>query len=127
MNEVKSFEDLEVWKKSVDIADLTYEITEGFPKQVQWSLGTQMQRSSVSMGSNIAEGCERQHTGEYIQFCHISLGSCAELYTQLAIAARRKYVSEENAGKLKAQITHARRMTKNMIKSLRLRKEAKNA
>jgi four helix bundle protein len=59
MSEVRSFEDLDVWKKSIDAAVLTYEITEEFPKQVQYSLGTQMQRSSVSMGSNIAEGCER--------------------------------------------------------------------
>lgn len=124
MNEVKSFEDLEVWKKSVDAAVLTFEITEEFPKQVQWSLGTQMNRSSVSMGSNIAEGCERQHTTEYIQFCHISLGSCAELYTQLAIAKRRKYVSDEKAVKLGTEINSIRRMTKNMVKSLRKRKNS---
>jgi four helix bundle protein len=124
MSEVKSFEDLEVWRKSVDAADLTFEITEEFPRQAQWSLGTQMQRSSVSVASNIAEGCERQHTAEYIQFCHISLGSCAELYTQLVIAKRRKFVDDEKAEKLMTHITHIRRMTKNMVKSLRKRKES---
>jgi four helix bundle protein len=123
MKEIESFEDLNVWKEAVDVADLSYEVTEMFPKHILWGIGTQMQRSSTSVGSNIAEGCERQHTAEYIQFCHIALGSLAELYTQLTIAKRRKYVTEEKSGQLFLRIGNVRRMLKNLLKSLKLRKK----
>ncbi len=123
MNVVKSFEDLEVWKKAIDISDLTHAIVDDFPKQAIWTLGTQMLRSSVSIGSNIAEGCERQHTPEYIQFCYIALGSCAELYTQLIIAKRRKYLPEEKYDQISEMIQHERRMLLNLTKSLKLRRK----
>jgi four helix bundle protein len=128
MNEVRSFEDLKVWQEGVEVADLTFEITEGFTNRVSWSLGTQMERSSVSVASNIAEGCERQHTQEYIQFCYVALGSLAELHTQVVIARRRKFVTEEKAGKLILKIGDTRRMARNLVKSLKARKLAgKNA
>ena len=59
---VKSFEDLDVWKKGIEISVLTHESVEKFPRDVMWGLGSQMQRASISIPSNIAEGCERQHT-----------------------------------------------------------------
>jgi four helix bundle protein len=124
MKDIESFEDLNVWKEAVEVADLSYETTEKLPNHLLWGIGAQMQRSSTSVGSNIAEGCERQHTGEYIQFCHIALGSLAELYTQLVIAKRRKYIEDNKAEKLFLKIGNVRRMLKNMIKSLKARKKA---
>ena len=117
---VRSFEDLDVWVKGVDIADLIHECAENFPRAVVYGLGNQMQRSSASVPSNVAEGSERQHTNEYIQYCYIALGSCAELYTQLVIAKRRGYVNKQKADMLAEMINHERRMLKNLIKSLKI-------
>jgi four helix bundle protein len=88
---VKSYKELNVWKKGIEIVDRIYEITENFPKKELYVLSSQMQRSAISIPSNIAEGFVRGHTAEYKQFLRIALGSCAELNTQLIIAHKRNY------------------------------------
>ena len=76
---VSSYKDLKVWKKGIEIVDHVYEVTSQFPKEETYGLAAHMQRTAISIPSNIAEGHARQHTREYQQFCHIALGSCAEL------------------------------------------------
>ena len=105
--DIRSFKDLEVWKKGIEIVDLVYDITAQFPKEETYGLATHMQKTAISIPSNIAEGHARQHTREYQQFCHIALSSCAELVTQLIIAQRRKYVSNEDFVKLEDDLDHA--------------------
>ena len=83
---IKSYKDLDVWNKGIEIVDLVYDITAKFPKEEKYGLAAHMQKAAISIPSNIAEGHARQHTREYQQFCHIALGSCAELATQLTIA-----------------------------------------
>jgi len=91
MNEkIGNFRDLEVWKKGIEIVKDVYEITNNFPKQEFYGLASQMQRCSVSIPSNIAEGFNRFHNKEYRQFLYIALGSCAELETQIEIAVELK-------------------------------------
>ena len=90
---VKSYKELDIWKKGIEIVDRIYEITEDFPRKELYSLTSQMQRSAISIPSNIAEGFVKGHTAEYRQFLSIALGSCAELDTQLIIAHRRNYAA----------------------------------
>lgn len=78
---VKTFEDLDVWKLTVD----TYK---SFKASTDYSLKDQIQRASVSIPSNIAEGAERDSTADFIKFLRYSKGSCAELRTQLYIHQR---------------------------------------
>jgi len=85
----------------------------------KFGLASHMQKTAVSIPSNIAEGFARQHTKEYQQFCHVSLGSCAELETQLIIANRRHYISNDSFQKLEEYLDHESRMLMNLIKSLR--------
>ena len=117
---VISYKDLDVWKKGIKIVDLIYEITKYFPQDERFGLIAQMQRSAVSIPSNIAEGFARQHTKEYQQFCRIALGSCSELETQMIIAKRRNYISEEFFIKLEDNLDHESRMLMNLIKSLKI-------
>jgi len=84
-----------------------------------WGLGIQMERSAVSIASNIAEGRERQHTPEFIQFCYIALGSCAELATQVEIAKRRKYIPAEKCNMIADKLQVERRMILGLINSLK--------
>ena len=70
---IKSYKELDVWKKGIEIVDGVYKMTEKFPKEERYGLANQMQRAAVSIASNIAEGFARQHTKEYQQFCYIAL------------------------------------------------------
>jgi four helix bundle protein len=84
--------DLDVWKLSMDFVDELYNITDEFPAFEKFGLTSQLRRAGVSIPSNIAEGAGRFHGKEFIQFLYISLGSLAEVETQLEIARRRGYI-----------------------------------
>ena len=77
-----------------------------------------MQRSAVSIPSNIAEGFNRFHNKEYKQFLYIALGSCAELETHIEIAFGLKYINDENKKVILEKINHESRMLTNLIKKL---------
>ena len=90
-----------------------------FPKGKTYGLAAHMQKTAISIPLNIAEGHARQHTRVYLQFCHIALGSCAELLTQLTITKRRSYVSDEYFAKLEDDLDHESRMLQNLVGSLK--------
>ena len=115
---IKNFRDLDVWTKGIEIVQDVYGITDGFPKQEFYGLASQMQRRSVSIPSNIAEGFNRFHNKEYKQFLYIALGSCAELETQIEIAVELKYVDEHKKTVLLEKIDHESRMLRNLVKKL---------
>ncbi len=115
---VKSYKELNVWTKGIEIVDRVYEITEKFPKKELYALTSQMQRSAISIPSNIAEGFARGHTAEYRQFLRTALGSCAELDTQLIIAHKRNYITQTETLGLQEDLDHESRMIMNLIKSL---------
>jgi len=115
---VKDYKDLKVWQKGIEIVDKIYSITATFPKEELYGLVTQMRKSSVSIPSNIAEGFVRNHPKEYRQFLYISLGSCAELDTQLIISNRRNYITKKDLDELSEDINHESRMLVNLINKL---------
>ena len=88
MGKISSFKDLRVWQISVDLVEDIYKISEKLPKTELFGLVSQMQRAAVSIPSNIAEGSKRGSRADFKQFCKISLGSAAELETQLLIVER---------------------------------------
>ena len=94
---VQSFKKLIVWQKAYQFALKIYKETDGFPKREIYGLTSQLRRCTVSIVSNIAEGYQRQHLGEYIQFLSISLGSCAEAETQLLLAQDLNYISKDSS------------------------------
>ena len=92
---MKTHRDLDVWKKSVSLVTLIYDITKGFPKEEIYGLTNQIRRAAVSVPSNIAEGQQRNSTKEFINFLSIAKGSNAELQTQLMICVGLHYLSED--------------------------------
>ncbi len=86
--EIKTYKELIVWQKSIDLVSESYKLTRIFPKSELYALASQMQRASVSIPSNIAEGYGRNHRPEFIQFLGIAYGSACELETQLIIAKK---------------------------------------
>ncbi len=92
----KSFEDLPVWQSARELAVLVYKTTSGEPFGNDYGLRNQIQRSAVSVSSNIAEGFERGSKQEFIQFLFIAKGSSGELRSQLFIAKDIGYM--DNTG-----------------------------
>jgi len=91
------YKDLEVWKQSMVLVTEVHQATGDFPKEELFGLVSQMRRAAVSIPSNIAEGCGRKNTKEYIQFLYISKGSLLELETQIEIAYRLNFLPNIDA------------------------------
>ncbi len=79
----------------MDLTDEIYDLTRCLPKEEKYGLADQMRRADVSIPSNIAEGHGRQTNRDFKRFLLISMGSVAELETQLFICIRQKYVTKE--------------------------------
>jgi four helix bundle protein len=82
----KSFRDLVVWQRSMQLTVAIYRLTKGFPREELYGLTNQIRRAAVSLPSNIAEGHGRLNTREFCQFLGIARASNFELQTQLEIA-----------------------------------------
>jgi len=86
--------ELDAWKISVDLSVEMYSITKSFPKEEMFGIVQQIRRAAVSIPSNIAEGCARKSSKETMHFLYISLGSLAEIETQIIISHRLDYIKE---------------------------------
>jgi four helix bundle protein len=80
------FRDLRVWSEGVELARAIYKLTATFPFEEKFGLTAQLRRAAVSVPSNIAEGSVRHSRRDFCRFLEISLGSLAEIETQLEIA-----------------------------------------
>lgn len=114
----KSFRDLDVWKLGMETVVDIYRLTSLFPKEELFGLVSQMRRAAGSVPSNVAEGFNRAHSGEYKQFLYISLGSCAELETQIELSTRLGYSTEPQALAILRKLDHESRMLMNLAKRL---------
>ncbi len=115
---IKSCRDLIVWQKGIDLVQEIYKLTRKFPQHEMYALANQMQRSAVSIPSNIAEGQARQHTGEFRQFLHVALGSAAEVDTQTVIACRLGYITSPEADAIAGRVVEIQKMIHSLIAKL---------
>jgi len=110
-----SYEDLDVWKRSVDVAVGLYAL---LAKCRDYGIRDQMLRSAVSIPSNVAEGAERDSKKDFVRFLRISKGSAAELRTQLHIAGKANVVDAESCARVRGEVTEISRMLQGLIVSL---------
>lgn len=94
------YQELIVWHKAMDLVTTIYGYTQAFPQDEVFGLISQMRRAAVSVPSNIAEGQGRQSKAEFRRFLSIARGSLYELETQVVIAQRLNYLTEENGDDL---------------------------
>jgi four helix bundle protein len=118
VEKIRNFRDLDVWKKGIEIVKDVYKTVDSFPKHEFYGIVSQMQRCSISIPSNIAEGFNRFHNKEYKQFLYVALGSCAELETQIEISVELRYIDEQRKEHLLEKLDHESRMLRNLIKKL---------
>lgn len=114
---MKSHQDLNVYKISIDFVVAIYDLTNTFPSDEKFGLISQLRRAAVSIPSNIAEGAARNSTKEFSRFLYISLGSLAEVETQLEISKRLNFISGNK--EVEEQSIYIRRMLLKLIKSLK--------
>lgn len=92
MEEIRSYRDLVVWQKAMDLVVEIYRLSDKFPKSEVYGMISQMRRAAVSIPSNIAEGKHRGTRRDFRQFILIAYGSGAELETQLEIVKKLRFV-----------------------------------
>ncbi len=95
MTDIKCYRDLQVWQKAMDLVLDCYQLSHKFPKNEIHGLTDQLRRAAVSVPANIAEGHERQHTREFLQYLSMACGSLAEIEILVQIADRLNYVGPE--------------------------------
>jgi four helix bundle protein len=115
---MKSHKDLEVWKNSISLVTKIYALTSNFPKEELFGLTAQIRRAAVSIPSNISEGAARNQKKEFIRFLQISMGSLAEVETQLLIAMNLQYMKQEYLETFSGNINQIRAQLSGLIKSI---------
>ena len=116
---LKSYRDLLVWQRAMELVVLVYRITAEFPQREIYGLTAQMRRASVSVPSNIAEGYGRGTRKEYIQFLSIAQGSLKELETQAILAERLNYSPPPKIEELLSETERVGKMLGSLIRSLK--------
>lgn len=113
--------DLEAWKEAIQFVTDIYKATCNFPKEEMWGLTSQIRRASVSIPSNIAEGCTRSSIKDTLRFLDIALGSIAEVETQLLIAQNLDYLNTDlllqKLGKINALVQGIKKYLNNADKT----------
>ena len=94
MSKVERFEDLQVWQMAHDLSVSVYSLTKRGEFSKEWGFRDQIQRASVSVMSNIAEGFERYSRQEFKQFLSFAGGSCAEVRSQIQLAKSLGYIAD---------------------------------
>ena len=117
VSDINNHKELRVYKESIDFVLSIYELTKRFPSDEKFGLISQMRRAAVSIPSNISEGAARKNTKEFIQFLYISLGSAAEIETQIDIAKKLNYYDDKK--ELEDKLHHIINMLTKLIRSLK--------
>lgn len=117
---MRNFKNLMVWLKSMTLAEEMYKLTQLFPSEEKFGLITQLRRASVSIASNIAEGCATSTVAHFKKFLENAIGSAFEIETQLLIAARVYVDLKENIEKILPVINEVQKMLNSLIEKLKL-------
>ena len=112
---MKSYIELDMWKEARTLVNKIYVVTKVFPKEEIYGITNQIRRCSVSVPSNIAEGCGRQTPKDTLRFLYISRGSLYELETQLYLSNDLKFFSEESLKNILFQIETCKKLLNGFI------------
>jgi four helix bundle protein len=112
---MKTYRDLIVWQKAMQMVTCIYQLTGDFPKNELYGLTSQIRRCAISIPSNIAEGYGRNSTDDYLRFLNISQASLYELQTQLEISANLNFLEKVDFEKIYEATREIERMLSSLI------------
>jgi len=115
---MSGFRQLSVWQKSYALTLKIYNFSKSFPNEERYGMTSQLRRAAYSIPSNIAEGYERNHRKEYLQFLHIAKGSLGEIETFLMLSRDLSYLTADDYRELEFQRAEVGKMLKGLILSL---------
>lgn len=115
----RNFREYPVWKEAVDFATYVYEVTGKMPWFEKKGLCDQLQRASVSISSNIAEGAARFSDADFAHFLDFALGSAFEVETQLTIAKNVGYLDDAQFNELQLKLSSIERQLNGLIVTIR--------
>ena len=116
---MKDFRQLKVWEKSHQLALAIYKVTAKFPKEELYGLTSQVRRASMSIPTNIAEGCGRNTDADFARFLQMAMGSASETEYQLLLSLDLGFLNKEPYDKLNTDVTEVKRMLASLLKTLR--------
>jgi four helix bundle protein len=116
---MRDFRKLEIWKRSKTLAIEIYRLTSQFPSSEKFGITNQINRSAISISSNIAEGANRSSEKDFSRFIEISLGSSFELETQLLIAQELNFGDKNLLKKILKELDEIQKMINNFHSKLK--------
>lgn len=118
MGQSKSYKDLLVWQRAMELVEAVYKESRKLPKEETYGLTIQIRRAAISIAANIAEGQGRNTRGEFKQFLGIANGSLAELETLIILANRLSYWGSQQMNMLLAFCSDVGKMIAGLLKHL---------
>jgi len=116
---MRNFREFDVWKNGMAIVLEIYNITKILPAEERFNLVSQMQRSAISIPSNIAEGSGRNSEKDFKRFLEIAQGSAFELETQVELCARLNYVEQEDISRILELIHKEEKMINKFVSTIK--------
>ena len=111
-----NFRKVDAWNRTLDLSKVVYDLVRVFPDWEKYGLSSQIRRAVVSISSNIAEGCGRRTSRDFISFMHNAIGSLKEVESELFVAEKLGYIGMEDVEKLVVELEEIGRMISGMIK-----------
>ena len=119
---VQNYKNLQIWKRSFDLAVKMYKITAKFPKSEQYNLTSQMRRASTSISANIAEGASKHTSKDFARFLNQAYGSLKEVESLLLLSKELKYILVKDFEPLSEEIQQIARMIYRFIEIVKIKK-----
>src|SRR5215470_18961023 len=115
---MRNYQDLQVWTKAHALTLDLYRLSRDFPKEEIYGVTSQVRRSAMSIGANLAEGCGRRTSGELARFVRVALGSASELDYHLLLSRDLKFLKNEDFERCKKNLTEVRKMLWSFLNSV---------
>lgn len=116
---MRDFHQLKVWEKAHNLALTTHQLTSSFPKQELFGLTSQLRRASLSIPTNIAEGCGRHTDANFARFLQIGMGSACETEHLLLFAYELGYIQVDEYLRVQQSTEEVKRMLTSLLKKVR--------
>lgn len=121
MSDIRTYKDLIVWQKSIQLVNIIYSLTKSFPDDEKFGIINQLRRAAISIASNIAEGFGRKTQKDRLQFFVIAYGSALEIETQLHISKELGFGNKKSIEEAESILTEILKMLNKMTSSVRIR------